>query len=98
VFEPGEIFDIPDLKDVKYLIKTHGCEVASSQTEVLDEFSDGPREEAALFGSIEKASAIDEISESSEIEVIKHKGGWYEWEGKKYRKAKLPAKAAALLE
>ena len=29
---------------------------------------------------------------------IKRKAGWYEWEGKKYRKNNLPAEAAALLE
>ena len=98
---PGEVFETTD-DCVQYLISEYGCEVVSEDEPPLKlEFHPIVK---AIDDAYEHTDTTDEVeeAEADDIEApappIKRKAGWYEWEGKKYRKNKLPAEAAALLE
>ena len=103
---PGDVFETTD-DCVQYLIDTYGCELVGDYIPPPE-----PEPAADVVEAYETTSTEDEVDEVEDVEPgapaaqyvevidlpIKGKAGWYEWEGKKYRKNNLPAEASALLE
>ena len=104
--KPGEVFEVYD-KDVDKYVNRYGCELVDNPrlpkpkpkpkprtgidvAEVLDKIDISPDEVDELRAEIADLPEVTPPVQSSP--------GWWSYEGKKYRKAKLPAEALALLE
>ena len=103
VFEPGEVFDIPDPKDVEHLVKNRGCEIveepkpwAEPEVAIFVEATKDDVDDAMKIVTDAADDALEAMVERAK--PIKTSPGWWLWEGKKYRLAKLPVEAVALLE
>ena len=99
---PGEVFETTS-DCVEYLVKTYGCEVVGESPKPKAKPKPPPKItiEVEVEGAKEAAEKIKKLVDAlpdPPAAPVETSPGWWLWEGKKYRKNKLPAKAAALLE
>jgi hypothetical protein len=107
--KPGETFEV-DADEVDKLIDRYGCELVEGpfdRKEFLKEVAESKPEAKPKIKKIKDLDVTDtgEVTEGTDKEIyevmmrpIETSPGWWLYDGKKYRKAKLPAEAAALLE
>lgn len=93
---PGEVFETTP-ECVNRLVNVYGCEVVGESPR--PKAKPKPPPEITVEVKIEGAEeAIEKIKELNDAIPIQTSPGWWLYDGKKYRRAKLPAEAAALLE
>jgi hypothetical protein len=95
---PGETFEVYD-KDVNKYVNRYGCELVELGLVITDDPAVIAENREKIIEDL--SLGADEVTDVrvNDIAVpIQTSPGWWLYEGKKYRKAKLPAAGAALLE